>query len=80
MRGRGRRSGAFDIDSTPPQRTVSASPARMAWAPSEMALRPEAHIMLTAKAVVETGMPAPRAICLAMFCPAPAASTLPMIT
>ena len=68
------------IDSVPPQSTIRASPARIAWAASSTACMPEAHIMLTVNAGVVTGSPSPMPTCRAMFIPAPAASTLPTIT
>ena len=58
----------------------SASPARIAWAASITALRPEPHTLLTVKAAMVSGRPALSAACRAGFWPTPACSTLPMMT
>ena len=66
--------------SMPPARTSSASPARIAWAASITAFKPEPHTLLTVKAAMESGRPAFRAACRAGFWPRPAWRTQPMIT
>lgn len=61
--------GQLVMDSVPPATTVSAWPVIMLCAPSVTALRPEAHTLLTVEHTTDTGRPAPRAHCLAGFCP-----------
>ena len=48
--------------SIPPATTTSWSPAKMDWAASWTAFRPEPQTLLTTKAEVVSGRPAPSAI------------------
>ena len=56
-RAAGTRYGARDMLSMPPATTMSASPARIAWAASATDFRPEPHSMLTVVAGTSFGMP-----------------------
>ena len=58
--------------SMPPATIESASPARIAWAASMTALRPEPHTLLIVTAAMVSGKPALRAACRAGFWPTPA--------
>ena len=58
--------------SMPPATMALYSPARMLFAAIMAALREEPHTLLMVVHGVETGSPAPKATCLAGFCPAPA--------
>jgi hypothetical protein len=57
------------MDSAPPATTIEALPVMMVWAPRIMALIEEAQTLLTVVQTVESFSPAPRAHCLAGFCP-----------
>jgi len=58
LSARGSTNGARVIDSEPPARQMSASPAAMARAADAMASRPEPHSRLTVAPGTETGSPA----------------------
>src|SRR6516162_6091365 len=79
-RAPGSRCGARVIDSMPPATTMSNSPARMSWAASAMASRPDRHTLLIVIAGTVIGIPAATAAWRAGICPAPACRTWPMIT
>ncbi len=64
----------------PPATTRRASPARIAWAASMTALSPEPQTLFTVRAGMVAGSPALTAACRAGACPAPAETTLPMMT
>ena len=68
------------MDSIPPATTTSNSPARMSWAASAMALRPDRQTLLIVTDGTVIGMPPATAACRDGICPAPACSTWPMIT
>ena len=67
-----------DMLSLPPAKTISASPAFITWAASETALRPEPQTIFIVTAGHSFGIPEPKTICLATFCPCPACKTFPM--
>src|SRR5690554_4746926 len=64
----------------PPATMTCASPARIAWAASMTACRPEPHTRLTAIAPTVSGTPPLSAACRAGAWPRPAETTLPRIT
>ena len=66
--------------SIPPATTISASPARIAWAASITALRPEPQTLLIVTQPTWSGTPAPRLAWRAGACPCPAGSTQPIST
>ncbi len=68
----GSRCGARVIDSMPPATTMSNSPARMSWAASAIASRPDRHTLLMVIDGTVIGIPAATAACRAGICPAPA--------
>jgi hypothetical protein len=68
------------MDSIPPATITRASPARIAWAASITALRPEPHTLLMVSAGTVSGTPPSTAAWRAGACPTPACTTFPMIT
>lgn len=59
----------LDMDSMPPATTISAPPVWICWTPSMTAFKPEAQTLFTVVHTVVSWRPAPRAACLAGFCP-----------
>lgn len=57
------------MDSVPPAMIAEAFPVIMVCAPRIIALRLEAQTLLTVVQTTLLGRPAPRAHCLAGFCP-----------
>ena len=78
-RARGNRYGVADMHSVPPASTTSFSPAAIVRAPSVMAFSEEAQALLTVKAGTESGNPARRPTCRAVFGPPPAWRACPKI-
>ena len=78
-RARGNRYGVADMHSVPPASTTSFSPAAIVSAPSVMAFSDEAQALLTVKAGTESGNPARRPTCRAVFGPPPAWRAWPKI-
>ena len=68
------------MDSIPPATITSYSPSLISWAANAMASRPDRQTLLTVSAGTVIGRPAATAAWRAVFCPAPACSTWPMIT
>ena len=80
VRPLGSRCGARVIDSIPPATTTSNSPARISWAASAIASRPDRQTLLMVSEGTVRGIPPATAACRDGIWPAPAWITWPMIT